>query len=80
MATDIFRKRVCSICGAVEYKPYIGTEAFDGGYTTANNFEKSEYEYFHIKDNEWVTCPNCTADAIKAIECLMERGEGRERK
>jgi hypothetical protein len=63
---------VCSICGAVEYKPYIGTEAFDGGYTTINNFEKSEYVSFYIQDKSWITCPGCTIAVIDAIDHVQE--------
>ena len=54
METDIFRKKVCAICGEVEWKPYIGTQALDGGFTKISNFEPSEYVLVSVDHEHWV--------------------------
>lgn len=70
MENDIFRRKICDMCGAVEYKPYIGTNKFDGGYTTVNEFEPSAYGSARIGDEAWVLCPECIGKALEAMRQL----------
>lgn len=72
MGSDIFRKKTCDICGAVEYKPYIGSKQFDGGYTTVNEFEPSDYENMRIGDDSLILCPDCIRKARDAIQQLKQ--------
>lgn len=72
METDIFRKKVCAICGEVEWKPYIGTQALDGGFTKISNFEPSEYVLVSVDHEHWVVCPKCAKMIVSDIKKLPE--------
>jgi hypothetical protein len=72
MSDDIYRKRVCDICGDVVYEPYIGTDAFDGGYTTVNKFEPSGYTALFLGDKHWTVCPKCAKIIGSNIRLLTE--------
>lgn len=35
----------CDVCGAKEYKKYLGKTEMDGGFTVIDNFEKKYISY-----------------------------------
>lgn len=72
MDTDIFRKKVCEICGEVEWKPYIGMKALDGSFTKILDFEPSEYVLVSVDHEHWVVCPKCAKMIVNDIKKLPE--------
>ena len=55
---DIFKRFKCDLCGRTEYKKYLGTEQFDGGFST-NKFEPSDYIDLQIGEKYYKICLIC---------------------
>lgn len=70
---DIFKRFKCDLCGKTEYKKYIGTEQFDGGYTTINKFEPSDYIDLQIGKKYYKLCPKCVNDLQDYIDKYKQR-------
>ena len=72
MRNDIYRKRVCSMCGSIEWKPYIGCKTLDGGYSENHMFEPSEYIEVRVGRDAWTVCPKCAKMIRNDIQKLPE--------
>lgn len=79
---DIFMRFKCDLCGRTEYKKYLGTEQFDGGYTTINKFEPSDYIDLQIGKKRYKLCPRCENDIQNYINIhkanLSKSGDSNE--
>lgn len=72
MKNDIYRKRVCSMCGSIEWKPYIGSNTLDGGFSENHMFEPSEYIQVSVGMDTWTVCPKCAKMIRNDIQKLPE--------
>lgn len=72
MENDIYRKRVCSMCGSIEWKPYIGCNTSDGGFSKNHIFEPSEYIRVTVGCESWTVCPKCEKMILNDLRALPE--------
>jgi hypothetical protein len=73
---DIYKRYKCDFCGSVEYKKYIGTEQFDGGYTTINKFDPSDYIRVNIGTKmSFLICPKCESKLQSFIDTYKLKKE-----
>lgn len=70
--SNIFKREICSICGKIAYRQYLGTNQYDGGYTTVNEFEPSDYEYLRLGNSSFTVCPNCLSEIQDFVFQLAE--------
>ena len=71
--SDIFRRKICTRCGKVDYEEYTGKREFDGGFTTVNQFMDCGYQSFSLYNDAgekhiYTLCPNCVKQVIMFIE------------
>lgn len=82
MADDLYRRRVCGLCGKEVYEKLLNTDELDGGYTRINKFEDSGFEDTCIimclaKRHEWdmTLCPDCQEKVKQIVIKAMEEVE-----
>lgn len=75
---EMYRKRVCEICGKFAFEKHLGTKSvLDGGFTRIEEYEKSgfgslvivpyELENFKNSRMELKLCPDCAEEIDIAI-------------
>lgn len=73
MSSNIFKRYICDFCGKIEYKEYLGTKEFDGGYTAVNEFEPTSYNTLRIGDKGYKLCPECMNKIENFIEAYKQK-------
>lgn len=71
--SNIFKRETCSICGKIVYRQYLGTNQYDGGYTTVNKFEPSDFEYVKLGNSSFTACPDCLSEIQNLVFNLIDR-------
>ena len=64
MANDKGLLKTCDRCGAQVFLKLLGTEHFDGGYSTRDKFEDTPtgWEYERVAGTSRVLCPGCSEE------------------
>ena len=82
---ELYRKKICEMCGRVAYEKCIGKQVFDGGYTSVNRFEDSGFGSIVImchdlndiqpQTNTVHVCTSCAQKLLAAVTMTIEQAK-----
>lgn len=67
----VYSARVCGKCGDVKLRKFVKTEFLDGGFTRADEFERTDGWAWH-NDTGWL-CPKCEEEYQGLILRFMNK-------
>ena len=67
----VYGARVCGRCGEVTLRKLVKTDFLDGGFTRADEFERTVGWAWHA-DTNWL-CPKCEEEYQDSISLFMNK-------
>lgn len=65
---EIFRRKVCDICGREVYEKCTGESVLDGGFTIYNTFEDSGFHFINLPGFSLImACPVCISETYSFL-------------